>query len=62
MTFETMLKTLNDTDRKAFINVADACYAAKLWFEDNEVEYTAADLLKFAQLVQLECEEPLNDC
>jgi len=50
----------DDDDQLATINVADGCYMGMLWFASYGVKYTAADLLKFSQLV-MDCKERLKN-
>lgn len=47
----TQLASGQGTDMTATHRVMDSCYLAKLWFDDQEVEYTAGDLLKAAELM-----------
>ena len=49
--FETALKATPEAVRQPLIDVADTMAMGRRWFEDSEVEYTAADLLKFAEMV-----------
>lgn len=61
--FDDMCANIPDYDaRMATIYVADGCYMAKLWFEQYGVTYTAADLLRWAEMVEaLKEREGIND-
>jgi hypothetical protein len=50
--FENMVGNIVDSiERKSITDVADTCYMAQEWFSSYGVDATAADLLKFAELV-----------
>ena len=50
--FDTMLKTTNNSIFKgANIDVADSMYMAKIWFDEQGISFTAADLLEYAKQV-----------
>lgn len=50
--FDQMLKTIPDGEWKlGLVAVADSCYMARTWFRVHGFEPTAADVLRFAELV-----------
>lgn len=53
--FERRLKQIPDHNyRMSNIGVADTCLMAQLWFAANGLNPSAADILKFAEMVLLE--------
>ena len=40
--------------RRALTDVTEAAYVVKLWFDDHDVSYTAADLAMTAMVLQRE--------
>lgn len=52
--FEDVVSTTHPNDaayRNGLYIAGDTCYAAKAWFEQHNVPYTAADLVAFAAIV-----------
>lgn len=49
--FDDKLDTIRNDYAMPLAVIADTCDMAKRWFDDEDVDYTANDLLRFTELV-----------